>query len=559
MLDQLAHAYPETNGKIHGEVLPFWQAPRGPQRFLARALVTLQAVMLLLLLAVCGNTANLVLARASARSREIGVRLALGAGRWRIVSLLLSENLMLALIGAGLGAAVAAWGTGALRAVPLIGAFPIRFQTSLDMVGLGFAVALGVVCGLTFGAAPALQLARIDPQTTLRSGMRTAGRSTLRNVLMAVEVGLAVVVLLVAALFLRSFNETRETDPGFRREGVLLAAYDLTGQNVSAAAARDFAKRLLDRLRALPGVDAAAIATSVPLDIHGLPLRSFALEGRRASAATPDRALTNTVTPDYFRTMGIALLAGRDFVELDDARTPPQAIVNEAFVGRFLGGSEALGRRLESGGSTYVIAAVVRTSLSESFGEPPAPVIYLSYRDRPAARGEIHLHMRAGAETLLAPAVGRTVRDLDPALPVYDVRTLNEHIEKNLFLRRIPARMFVVLGPALLLLAAIGIYAVVAYTVSQRTTEIGVRLALGATANRVVLQIVADGLRVISAGALVGWAVALIVNLHLVGGSIDMSVFAGVPGLLLCVAAIASWLPARRAAGVDPMIALRQN
>jgi ABC-type lipoprotein release transport system permease subunit len=197
--------------------------------------------------------------------------------------------------------------------------------------------------------------------------------------------------------------------------------------------------------------------------------------------------------------------------------------------------------------------------LSNAFGEQASPVIYLSYRDRPAARGEIHLRTGVGAELLLAPQVERIVRDLDPSLPIYDARTLTDHVEKNLFLRRIPARMFVVLGPALLVLAAIGIYAVVAYSVSQRTTEIGVRLALGATARRVVSQIVGDSLRVVAAGAMVGWALAVAVNLHLVRGPIYLSVFGGVPLLLLTVAAVACWLPARRATEVDPIVALRQE
>jgi predicted permease len=555
----LERAYPQTNTKVRAEVLPFWQAPRGPQRMLAGALMTLQGIMLLLLLAVCGNTANLMLARASARQREMGVRLALGASRWRVASLLLTENLVLALAGAALGAAIAAWATDAMRAVPIIGAVPIKFQTSLDAGSLVFAAALGAACGLIFGIAPALQLARVDPQAALRAGARTAGRSGMRNALMGIEVGLALVVLLAAAMFLRSFTETRETDPGFRREGVLLAAYDFTGRNVDAPFAREFTRRLLERLRALPSVDSAAVAASVPLDIHGLPLRSFTLEGRAATGAAPDQALTNTVTPDYFRTMGIPLVKGSDFADLTDRATPPQAVVNEEFVRRFLDGAEPLGRRLESRATKYAIAGVVRNSLSESFGEAATPVIYLSYRDRPAARGEMHLRTRAGAESLLAPEVERIVRDLDPALPVYDVRTLTEHVEKNLFLRRIPARMFVVLGPALLLLAATGIYAVVAYTVSHRTTEIGVRLALGATARQVVRQIVGESFRVVSAGALVGWAIALMINLHLVRGPIYLSVFVGVPMVLLLVALLACWLPAQRTTKVDPVVALRHE
>src|SRR4029077_19159262 len=225
------------------------------------------------------------------------------------------------------------------------------------------------------------------------------------------------------------------------------------------------------------------------------------------------RALSNVVTPGYFKTMGIPLRAGTDFVDLSDVATPPQAIVNDEFVRRFLGDADPLGRRLESRGASYTIAGVVRTSLSDSFGEPPTPVIYLAYRDRPTSRGEIHLRTRAGAELLLAPQVEKIVRDLDPALPVYDVRTLSDHVEKNLVLRRIPARMFAVLGPALLLMAAIGIYAVVAYTVSQRTKEIGVRLALGATAQRVLSQIVIESLRIVAAGALVGWAIAFVIDL----------------------------------------------
>jgi predicted permease len=472
----------------------------------------------------------------------------------------MTESLLLALAGVAFGVFIAMWGTNALRAVPMIGAFPIRFQTSLDAGGLAFAIGLGLLCGLIFGAAPAVQLSRVNAYSELRSSSRAAPRGRLRNTLMGAQVALAVIVLVAAALFYRSFRETRDMDPGFRREGVLLAAYDLSGRNVDTTAARLFAARLLERAQALPSVESAAIATSVPLDIHGLPNRSFQLEGRARTDASEDIALNNTVTPDYFRTMGIPMRAGRTFADLTDADAPPQAIVNEEFVRRYLDGGEALGRRLTARGRTYTIVGVVRTSTYDSFGESPKPIIYFSYRDRPSGGGEIHLRARGTSATVLGADIQRIARELDPTLPVYDVRTLVEHVDKNLFLRKIPARMFVVLGPLLLVLAAIGIYAVVAYTVSHRTAEIGVRIALGATTGRVVRQILDETLRVVGIGAVVGFALAFLVAIHVMSGApINLAVFLGVPVILMVVATGASWVPARRAARVDPVVALRAD
>jgi predicted permease len=377
---------------------------------------------------------------------------------------------------------------------------------------------------------------------------------------MGVQVALAMMVLLVAGLFFESFSETRDIDPGFRREGVLLAAYDFSGRNPDAAETRTFTSRLLERLRALPGVEAAAVASSVPLDIHGMPSRAFSVEGHARDDGATDEALSNVVTPDYLRAMGIPLRTGRDFAPLDDPASPPQAIVNEEFVRRFLNDVEPLGRRLQLRDRQYTIVGISRTSLYESFGEPPTPIIYLSYRDRPSARGEIHLRTRPGAELTLGTDVQRIVRDLDPSLPVYDIRTLTDHVEKNLFLRRIPARMFAVLGPLLLVLAAIGIYAVVAYGVSQRTSEIALRLSLGATKTRVVRDVIADSLRVIGVGAAAGWMLALGLAMHVGPDEAPTrTVFVVVPLTLISVAVLACWLPAQRATSVSPMKALRQD
>lgn len=559
LMRQLAAAFPATNGAIQVEVVQFWRASRGPQGLLLQGLSILQGIMLILLLAVCGNTANLVLARATTRHREIGVLLAVGAGRWQIARKLLIESVALGLGAATVGAVIAMWGSQALRAMPVMTtAVPVRFQTGLNEGSLMFAIALGVLCAVIFGIAPAVQLARVDPQTMLRAGSSASAPTGLRQVLTAAEIALAMVVLVAAGLFLQGFRESRE-DPGFRREGLLLAAYDLGGRNIEGAAAREFADRLLRTLRQMPGVQDAAIATQVPLDIHGLPLRTFTLEGRARTDGAPDRVLSNVVTPGYFSAMGIGFVAGSDFAELSDVTQPTQAIVNEEFIRRHVRSGEAMGRVVEVSGRSYTITGIVRDSWYESFGEPPTPIVYMSYRDRPSTQGEIHLRTTVEDPALLATAIRGAVRSIDESLPIYNVRTMMQHVETNLALRRIPARMFAVLGPLLLVLAAIGIYGVVAYAVSQRTTEIGVRLALGATAGQVIGQIMRESFVMVTIGAAGGWVFVFAVYSRLLRGSVDLPVFVGVPVLLLSVAAVACWLPARRAAALDPTVALRSE
>ncbi len=379
---------------------------------------------------------------------------------------------------------------------------------------------------------------------------------------MLAEVALAVVVLIIAARFVRDFNDTQSTDPGFVREGVVLATYDLAtrARPMDADSARAFASRLLEQIRARPGVDSAALATSVPLDIHGLGTRFFTLEGRVRDDGRQDQAAANTVSDTYFDTMGIARRSGADFAPLTDANSPPQAIVNEAFVRRYVRGTEPLGRWLEAGGRRYTIVAVVADSVSNAFGEDPTPAVYFSFRDRPSAVAEIHVRTRPGAEMDIATELRRAMRDIDPTLPLYNVRTLTQHVETNLVFKRIPARIFVVLGPLLLVLAAIGIYAVVSYGVAQRRAEVGLRMALGATSGRVVTQIVGETLKVVAAGAVTGWLLAFGIELHALSGEpTDMRVFGAVPALLLVVAVGAATWPAMRAGRISPVVALKET
>src|SRR5437899_1695026 len=398
------------------------------------------------------------------------------------------------------------------------------------------------------------------PQQWLRSSSNTSPRSRARKVLMGVEVGLAMVVLIAAALFLESFRSARQTDPRFRPEGILLAAYDLSGRNPDEASEREFAARLLERLRSLPDVEAAAIATNVPLDLHGIEARPFTVQGRVRTEPGQDRAISNTVTPGYFKVMAIPLLEGNDFADMRDKAAPAQAIVNEEFVRRYLDGANAIGRRIQTRAGSFLIIGVARNSVYDAFGEPVQPAVYFSYRDISEDQCEIQLRTRSGNETALAAEARAVLRDLDPMLPLYDVRTFSQHIERNIYLRRIPARMFVVLGPLLLGLAAIGIYAVVSYAVARRTREIGVRLAFGATSGRVVLQIIRENLGAITWGTAIGWVLALVISFRaMTKGVINLPVFIAVPAILLGIATLACWIPAHRASRIDPMAALRHE
>jgi predicted permease len=556
-----AHDFPRTDGGVTAEALSFWEAPFGPQKFMAEAIAAVQGVLLLMLLSVCANTANLMLSRTLSRQREIGVRLALGATRWRIASLVFLEALLLAAMGGAAGALFASWGSGALRAMPPlhVRGLPITFDAPFSPAAVAFAAALGALCALVCAAPAVLQFARVDPMPAMRTTALRVSPHRVRGAIMGVQVALAVFVLIAGALALESFLETRTARTGFRTNGLLLTSYDLTRPG-GPQDGRDFADRALRELRGMAGIEDAAIASSVPLDIHGLPTRPFTVEGHARTDEGADEALTNTVTPGYFAVMDVPFVEGTDFVPLSDRVSPPQAIVNDAFVRAYLPALTPIGRTLTSRGRVYRICGVVRTTLSDAFGEPPLPAIYLSYRDAPSRYGEIHIRTREGREIAAAADARRAIRRIDPELPIFDVRTMTEHIESNLLFRRIPARLFAVVGPMLAGLLVVGIYALVAYAVFLRKQDIVVRLAIGAAPRRVVWEFIADTLRMALCGTAVGMTAAAV----LLAGGTDLAdprsvVFALVPIAVLTLAGIAARSPARRALTETPWHVLRDH
>jgi predicted permease len=448
--------------------------------------------------------------------------------------------------------------------MPMTLNLPVKMVAHIDGTTLAFSLLLGAACGLVFGLAPALHLAGSNVGATLKTGGRGPGPATphrLRDVLVGVEVALAVVVLVLAGLFLKSFRNSQTTDPGFNPRNVLLAQFDLGAKGYDKANARAFVRDLLPRLRALPGVEMAATAGFVPLDFRGLAPSRYAVDGRPVDPAAPDRSLYTVVSPGYLQTVDIPLVAGRDFVDLADTDKPAEVIVNQELARRAWSGLSPLGRRFSMDGQTYEVVGVARDAKYASLSERPTPMAYISLRDRVKLNQTLFLRIH-GDPLACAPAVRRAIREFDPYLPVRDVRTLAQHVADNTFMLRVPARLLTVLGPLALLLAAIGIYSVLSYATAQRLPEIGVRLALGATPAEIVTLVVGQGLAVVAAGLAAGLAAAYLISAYLAPSLVnvpagDPAVILGAALVILAVAALACWLPARHASQVDPIAALR--
>jgi putative ABC transport system permease protein len=535
--------------------------------------VLLGAVGFVLLIA-CTNVANLLLARAAARQKEVAIRTALGASRWRVVRQLLTESVLLSLAGGAAGLVLALWGVDAL--VALIPAsqlmqMPYLQSLSLSREVLLFATGLSLLTGVLFGLTPALSASRADLQGALKEGGRSTvsrGGRRLRDLLVVAEVALALVLLVGAGLLLKSLVTMLRVDPGFDPRGLLTLRVALPPARYKEGdQATRFYEEALRRVSTVPGVRGAALTSNLPLAGDG-GTGTPQIVGR----STPDSELTEahlrTVSANYFEVLGVPLVKGRSFSERDDAKAPPVLLVNKTFAERVFPGEDPLGRRVTfkfTGDTQYEIAGVVGDEKVTTLDARTTPVIYFhSRQDSSFDSAALVLRTDAADPLTLAAAVRGEVRALDPEVPVYAVQTLEQLVagSRSTFVRRYPAYLTGVFACVALLLALVGIYGVVSYSVAQRTHEIAVRVALGARTRDVLRLVLGHGLLLalggIALGALGALALTRLISGLLFGVSAaDPTVYGLVALLLAAVALLACLVPARRATKVDPIVALR--
>lgn len=564
---RLEAAYPETNTNMRTWLLPLREEVLGEVR--PALLVLLGAVAMLLLIA-CTNVANLLLSRASARRQEIAVRRSLGATRTRLVRQLLTESLVLSLVGGAIGIAVASASTQALaRSLPETVQVPRLDAVSVDARVLIFALGITLVTGLVFGLAPALAASRGDVQSTLRDASRgnTGGGSAarLRNGLVVAEVGLALMLLVGAGLLLRSFQKLQQVESGMRPEGVLALRVNLSSEAYQAEQAQqNFLARLLPALDELPGVQHVGTIQFLPLSGAKSRTTAWRTDRPRPTLGQQPGADIRAVGGDYFGAQGVRLVRGRVFDARDRADAPPVLVINEALAREQFPGEDPVGKRLTfdwGGDNDAEIIGVVGDVHEMSLTDPPATAFYRPLTQHPDANLNV-LVRTTGDPLALASAVRARVRALDPDLPVASVRTMESVLADATARSRMSSYLLGGFAGLALLLAGIGLYGVIAYGVAQRRGEIGVRVALGANRSSILRLIVRQGMRLTALGLAVGLVGALALSSLLRSllfgvAATDVATFLVVVLLLGVVALLASYLPASRAAAVDPAVALR--
>ncbi len=524
----------------------------------------------LLLAIACVNVANLQLAQATSRVREMAVRRALGAGRARVVGQLLAESLLIGLGGAAGGMALAAWGTPALIRAAAAD-LPRAAEVGTNLPVLAFAVGAALVASFLFGLAPAVWLDGTADASALRGrsgGSLGPGHTRLRSSLVAVEIALSLALLVGAGLLLRTFAALDDTDPGFRPEGVLSASIWLTGgRTPSDDDVRAFHGRLLERARALPGVTSAGLVLSLPVHTGISARTTYSFEGRPVERGTEPGGGLQAASPGYFEAMGIPILRGRGFTDADVSDSLPVAVVSASLAARYYPGEDPVGKRIGTGNPAdddfrwRTIVGVAGDTLYDGLAGEPRVELYDALAQRPWSFTSLVLHTD-GDPAILADPIREMVSDLLPLQPVYRVATMPALLHGALARQRLNAALVSVFATLALVLAAMGLYSVMSFAVSQRRRELGIRLALGATPVAIARRVVGDGTRILGVGLVVGLSTALVLTrllrglLHGVAPSDPVAV-GGSIAVLAAAALIAMWLPARRASRLDPAASLR--
>jgi predicted permease len=535
----------------------------------------LMAVVGLILLIACANVANLLLARATARQKEIAVRLALGASRFRLIRQLLTESMLLAFIGGALGLLFAWWGSGFLLTLVGGGHKPVFIKLTLDLRALGFTAAASLLAGVLFGLAPTWRATRFDLTPALKDATRGSGagsRLGLGKTLVVVQVALSLLLLIGAGLFVRSLETLKSLDAGLNRENVLLVSTDARMIGYQGRQIADLYQRMLERIRAIPGVRYASLSRQGLLSASG-SISSVYAQGR--APRLEDNVFSQDdsgipfycgVGPEYFETAGMAILRGRGLTAQDDENAPRVAVVNETFARYYFGDEDPIGRRFgrDSNDSGRIeIVGVVKDAKYNSLREPAPRTFYIPYRQDSTSWRETTFQIRTAADpTNVIAAVRQAAREIDANLPLFNIKTLAKQVDESLAQERLIGAVSSFFGLLALLLAAIGLYGVMAYVVSLRTHEVGIRMALGAHRGAVLRMVLRQGMKLVLIGAGFGLAASLaatrIIANQLFGVTpTDPVTFIGAPILLLMVALAACFAPARRATKVDPLIALR--
>jgi putative ABC transport system permease protein len=568
---RLAQAYPETNlGTLErpNEPRPVTvvrESRVGPSgEGVRRMSFLLFAVVGLVLLIACANVANLLLARASVRRKEIAVRLAVGASRGRLMRQLLTESLLLALLGGAAGLLITQWTT---RLLPKF--FPEGMagglDVSMDWRVLVFTLGVSILTGVLFGLTPALQATRVNLLPSLKSDARSdflrRRRIGLRDALVISQLALSLVLLISAALFVRSLQSAVNFDPGFASQKLLMASIETGTAKLDETQGAAFYQQTLERINSLPGVEAASLSTVVPLSGGG-QRRMMYLEGYQAKPNEDTELNTNVVGLNYFNAMGIPIVTGRDFNAQDREGSQRVVIVNEEVARRYYGGN-AVGKRLQIGSHTpYIeIVGVVRNAKYRDLREQTLPFVYIPMGQEYQS-GMTLMVRTSGEPSLLAGSVRKEIQTLNRSVPVFSVETMTEHIANQIAADRMIAVLLSIFGGGALLLAAIGIYGVISYSVAQRTHEIGIRIALGAEQRDILKLIVGQGMVLVFIGAGIGLLLAFgltwaLQSLLFGVSATDPLTFTVVLLVLVGVALLACFLPARRATKVDPLVALR--